>query len=611
VYNGVASSAVAVAVVASAPALFSMGDGTGQGAILNSNALVNSTSNPAAPGDEIVLFGTGEGLTNPPGVDGQIAVSVYPKPVLPVSVTIGGVDAQIAYVGAAPTLVAGVMQVNVFVPSGLQGTQPVVLKVGSNSGPASVTMALKIAAPPASGSLQASPNPMNVCSAGAAATVTLSWSTSNVTSVKVVTGSLSGAVVATGGPTGSVTVTGTPGTAYLLVDTSGGGTPAAANILSTVTLQQGTCPAPASGTLQASPNPMNVCTATSTANVTLSWSTSNVTSVKVVTGSLTGAVVVSGGRTGSFTVTGTPGTAYLLVDTSGGGTPAAANILSTVTLQQGTCPVPPSGTLQASPNPMNVCSATSTANATLSWTASNVTSVKVVTGSLTGAVVATGGPTGSVTVTGTPGTAYLLVDTSGGGTPAAANILSTVTLQQGTCPAGGPPPTADLAQSVSNWQIQYLNNGGVATGVGVDDTSPADILDGSSSIYVYSVTANTILMTMTAPASASIPRWDMSALKTVQISMQSDVTPGTWNLGSPSFTLKSANGSLTLSPVSASAADPSYNGWETLTAPLAGNANWQAATSGQFDIRNVTSIQIGLSVSGTNWALLLNAMFLK
>jgi len=515
VYNSVASSAVQVPVVASAPALFTTGGGTGQGAILDQNTSVNSTSNPAAPGDQIVLYGTGEGQTNPAGVDGQLAASVYPKPVLPVSVTIGGVNAAVAYAGAAPSLVAGVLQINVIVPAGLQGNQPVVVTVGNNASPAGVTVALKAAAPPASGTLKASPNPMNVCSATATASVILSWTTSNVTSVKVVTGSLTGAVVATGGPAGSVTVI------------------------------------------------------------------------------------------------GTPNTQYFLVDTSGGGTPTSANILSTVTLQQGTCPVQASGTLKASPNPMNVCSATAAASVILSWTTSNVTSVKVVTGSLTGAVVATGGPTGSVTVTGTPNTQYFLVDTSGGGTPTSANILSTVTLQQGTCPAGGPPPATDLAQSVNNWQIQFLYNGGAAAGGAANDTSPSDILDGISSMYVYSMTANTILLTMTVPASSGYSTWDLSAIASIQMSMQSDVPPGYWSAGSPSFRLISANGSLTLSPASSSAANPSYTGWDTLIAPLAGNSNWLAATSGQFDVRNVTSIQVNLSVASTGWAVLLNAMFLR
>ena len=94
---------------------------TGNGSDPQLYASVNSAANPAARGSVIVLYGTGEGQTNPAGVDGRIAASVYPKPVLPVKVTIGRVDATagILYVGAAPDLVAGVFQLNVTVPTGV------------------------------------------------------------------------------------------------------------------------------------------------------------------------------------------------------------------------------------------------------------------------------------------------------------------------------------------------------------------------------------------------------------------------------------------------------------------------------------------------------------
>ncbi len=119
-YQGRASAPVAVPVAPSAPGLFSTSQrGTGNGAILNSDTSVNSPANPAARGSVIVLYGTGEGRTNPPGLDGRIALAVYPKPVLQVKVTIAGIDATagIRYAGAAPTLVAGVFQIDVTVPA--------------------------------------------------------------------------------------------------------------------------------------------------------------------------------------------------------------------------------------------------------------------------------------------------------------------------------------------------------------------------------------------------------------------------------------------------------------------------------------------------------------
>ena len=92
----------------------------------------------------MVLFGTGEGQTNPPGVDGKLAAGVFPKPVLPLSVRIGGVNAEILYAGAAPGLVAGVIQVNARVPDGVpSGDVPVLVTVGSASSHPELTVAVR------------------------------------------------------------------------------------------------------------------------------------------------------------------------------------------------------------------------------------------------------------------------------------------------------------------------------------------------------------------------------------------------------------------------------------------------------------------------------------
>ena len=48
---------------------------------------------------------------------GNWATAVYPKPVLPVTVTLGGQRIEtVAYVGAAPGLVAELFQLNVTIP---------------------------------------------------------------------------------------------------------------------------------------------------------------------------------------------------------------------------------------------------------------------------------------------------------------------------------------------------------------------------------------------------------------------------------------------------------------------------------------------------------------
>lgn len=145
-FQGRSSNSATLPVLAAKPAIFTANSsGVGQGAILNQNGTVNTTANAAARDSVVVLYATGEGLTNPPGVDGQLANSVFPKPVGAVSVTIGGLNAAVQYAGAAPGLVAGVFQVNVQVPAGVSPglAVPVQIRVGNAVSRAGVTLAVR------------------------------------------------------------------------------------------------------------------------------------------------------------------------------------------------------------------------------------------------------------------------------------------------------------------------------------------------------------------------------------------------------------------------------------------------------------------------------------
>ena len=144
-YEGALSDALAVPVTAAAPGLFTANaSGTGQGSILNQDQSINSSSNPAAAGSIVVLYATGEGLTDPPGVDGRPAVGVYPTPVAAVSVDIGGLPATVKYAGAAPGYVAGVLQINAQmspnVPAG--NAVPVHVTIGGVTSQDGVTLAV-------------------------------------------------------------------------------------------------------------------------------------------------------------------------------------------------------------------------------------------------------------------------------------------------------------------------------------------------------------------------------------------------------------------------------------------------------------------------------------
>ena len=133
-FNGRNTPINTVPLFPTAPGIFTADStGGGQAAALNQNGTLNNVNNPAQIGSIVTLYATGEGQTSPGGVDGKTASTApYPAPIQPVSVTIGGFSAVVNYAGAAPTLVAGVMQINVQVPSGIApgNSIPVVLAIG-------------------------------------------------------------------------------------------------------------------------------------------------------------------------------------------------------------------------------------------------------------------------------------------------------------------------------------------------------------------------------------------------------------------------------------------------------------------------------------------------
>ena len=146
------SPAFPVSLSDTSPGLYTVDQsGSGQGIILNlitgtSATTPNSPANPItrSPGAVITFFATGAGLWTMPYPDGGIVFEYYDllfagvkipflAPVAPVSLTIGGLPAEILYAGAAPGRVAGTLQVNARIPEGIgDGAQPIVLKIGAN-----------------------------------------------------------------------------------------------------------------------------------------------------------------------------------------------------------------------------------------------------------------------------------------------------------------------------------------------------------------------------------------------------------------------------------------------------------------------------------------------
>jgi uncharacterized protein (TIGR03437 family) len=146
VFGQASSNSLTLPVALSAPGIFSANlSGTGPGAILDTSYNLVSASNPTSSGAIVQIFATGEGQTTPPGVDGKVAATVLPlpHPNQNVSVLIGGLPANVLYMGAAPGLVAGALQVNAQIPPGLTpGTLPVVLVIGVINSQTGITIAV-------------------------------------------------------------------------------------------------------------------------------------------------------------------------------------------------------------------------------------------------------------------------------------------------------------------------------------------------------------------------------------------------------------------------------------------------------------------------------------
>jgi uncharacterized protein (TIGR03437 family) len=145
-YQGNASAPFQVAVAAAKPAIFTDDtSGHGQGAILNQDYSLNTPANPAPRGQYVFIYGTGEGLTTPPGVDGRISGTPLPNVSLNCSVAIGGQTASWNYCGEAPGATAGLVQVNALIPQSVTpgGAVPVTIAIGGVASQANVTVAVK------------------------------------------------------------------------------------------------------------------------------------------------------------------------------------------------------------------------------------------------------------------------------------------------------------------------------------------------------------------------------------------------------------------------------------------------------------------------------------
>jgi uncharacterized protein (TIGR03437 family) len=129
--SGTAGPAISDTVVATAPAMFNLGNNLA--AVINQDGTVNGANNPAARGSYVSIYGTGEGQTTPGGIDGYVAGTLG-KPVAGVSVSIGQINAGVLYAGTASF--DGFFQVNAVIPQNIAtGAAPITLTVGTSASP--------------------------------------------------------------------------------------------------------------------------------------------------------------------------------------------------------------------------------------------------------------------------------------------------------------------------------------------------------------------------------------------------------------------------------------------------------------------------------------------
>ena len=106
-------------------ASYKMGIGTASlgvfPAVFNADGSVNSSSNPAHAGGAVVVYATGQGVTNPASITGREAIpGSLPGLAFPLAAEIDGIPVSILFSGQAP-FTAGVMQLNLGLPAGLTG----------------------------------------------------------------------------------------------------------------------------------------------------------------------------------------------------------------------------------------------------------------------------------------------------------------------------------------------------------------------------------------------------------------------------------------------------------------------------------------------------------
>jgi uncharacterized protein (TIGR03437 family) len=136
VSNSVTTPDFPLTVVTADPEIFRNADGTA--AAVNQDGTLNSLANPAKAGSIVSIWATGTGSIYPRPLDGQILTAAQDYACCQVA------SAPVFYAGAAPGMVAGVVQINFQIPApGIRTTGPYNFTL-SASGESSATAAIYV-----------------------------------------------------------------------------------------------------------------------------------------------------------------------------------------------------------------------------------------------------------------------------------------------------------------------------------------------------------------------------------------------------------------------------------------------------------------------------------
>jgi uncharacterized protein (TIGR03437 family) len=142
-YQGRLTNEVTLAVTAAAPGIY-VREGQGQAAAKNEDGSDNGEATPAPIGSMVTFTVTGLGRTDSALEPNQAVREEVVRPVLPVTVTVGGVAAEVVDARVPAGQTAGVIAATVRVPEGVEpgAAVPLAVQVDQAVSQAGVTIAV-------------------------------------------------------------------------------------------------------------------------------------------------------------------------------------------------------------------------------------------------------------------------------------------------------------------------------------------------------------------------------------------------------------------------------------------------------------------------------------